>query len=270
MPDGRTWFAQNLNYTKDLTFNMYASEANGKQYITWVNGVPAIGSYWCPGVNNSVYEGDRNMCNVYGALYTWETVMMLDGKYADETKTSSAWDESWMSPYYYNYSDKFASDPNADRNNGRGGTNVKGGGRGICPMGWHVPTILEWATLLDKVDGNGNSTSFTLSSGGCIGVDAGLKLRSAATYTGTDPGDGSWLLYDVPGTDEYGFRHVPSGFVYPHNSTFIGRGSWAALPSSTVFNDYIEHIISITLSDKCVHMGSYERRDGIPARCIMD
>jgi hypothetical protein len=23
MPDGRTWFAQNLNYTKDLTFNIY-------------------------------------------------------------------------------------------------------------------------------------------------------------------------------------------------------------------------------------------------------
>ncbi|MDR3180492.1 MAG: hypothetical protein LBT61_01005, partial [Prevotellaceae bacterium] len=33
MPDGRTWFAQNLNYTKDLTFNAYAREANGKQFI---------------------------------------------------------------------------------------------------------------------------------------------------------------------------------------------------------------------------------------------
>ena len=118
MPDGRTWFAQNLNYTKDLTYNVYSYEANGKQHTSIANGVPAIGSYWCPGAGT--YSGDQNMCNTLGALYTWETAMMVDGKYADETKTSSAWDESWVSPYYYN-SGAAGANPNADRNNGRGG-----------------------------------------------------------------------------------------------------------------------------------------------------
>jgi uncharacterized protein (TIGR02145 family) len=152
MPDGRTWFAQNLNYTKDLTFNMYANQANGKLYLLPANGVPAIGSYWCPGMNGSTYSGDQNTWNNYGALYTWETVMMVDGKYADETKTSSAWDNSWLAGNYYN-SGSPAENPNADKNNARGGTNVKGGGRGICPAGWHIPTYREWAVMLDAVEG---------------------------------------------------------------------------------------------------------------------
>jgi uncharacterized protein (TIGR02145 family) len=271
MPDGRTWFAQNLNYTQDLTFNMYASEANGKQYITWVNGVPAIGSYWCPGADGSAYEGDRNMCNIYGALYTWETAMMVDGKYADETKTSSAWDESWVSPYYYNYTDAPASNSNADRNNGRGGTSAKGGGRGICPMGWHVPTTLEWAVMLDKVDGDGSGTVFLHNPAGQrYGSDIFIKLASAATYTGADPGDGSWLSSDLQIMNTSSFNARPNGFAGNTGKIFSGRGTWAPLFASTLQGAGGCIYIDMRYFSAGVAIGANLRSNGTGIRCIMD
>jgi uncharacterized protein (TIGR02145 family) len=232
MPDGKIWFAQNLNYTKDLTFNLYAREANGKQFTSTENGIPAIGSYWCPGADGGTYSGNQNTCNIYGALYTWETAMMIDGKYADETKTSSAWDESWISDKYYT-SGAPGKEPNADKNNARGGNSVKGGGRGICPMGWHIPTDLEWAQLLDKVDGVGTSTVFADQTGiGWIGADAGLKLKSAATFTGSDVGNGAWRDHANRGTAKE-FDVTPAGCRGNPTLSFTERGDMSVQRTST-------------------------------------
>jgi uncharacterized protein (TIGR02145 family) len=234
MPDGKTWFAQNLNYTKDLTYNAYAYEANGKQFTPNVfEGTAAVGSYWCPGANESVVSGTEAECRTYGALYTWETSMMVDGKYADEAKTSSAWDESWVSPYYF-ATGALNSNPNADRNNARGGTNVKGGGRGICPMGWHVPTLLEWATLFDAVE---ESPIFTSGSpeNAYRGTSVGQALKSSKTYTGNDDNTGSWLLSNnCVGTDAFGFAAVPAGWLPSYRGYFTSRGySFIAYSSTT-------------------------------------
>jgi uncharacterized protein (TIGR02145 family) len=227
MPDGKTWFAQNLNYTKDLTYNAYSYEANGVSYVPTSNGVPAIGSYWCPPVRGGVAaSGDESACNTYGALYTWETVMMVDGKYADEAKTSSAWDESWVSGNYF-ATGAPGSTPQAKINNARGG-------RGICPMGWHIPTDYEWANLLDKVEGN---TTYTVNQTGNSwwGTNAGKKLKSAATYTGNDPGNGSWWEHANRGTDNYGFSALPAGYRIYTGSTFDTRGVNAGYWSSSCY-----------------------------------
>jgi uncharacterized protein (TIGR02145 family) len=243
MPDGRTWFAQNLNYTKDLTYNAYANEANGKQYISFdnaYNGFSAIGSYWCSNTPGSIYSGDQNACDILGALYTWETAMMVDGKYADESKTSSAWDESWMSPYYFDVNAAPNKTTNADRNNARGGTNVKGGGRGICPKGWHIPTALEWAQLFDKIDGDGKSTIF--SSGTVtnviIGTDVAVKLKSSATYTSIPtPIDGSWPDGAQNGTDLYGFKILNVPYIDMRSNAYYTVMVRALLAASSVVND---------------------------------
>jgi uncharacterized protein (TIGR02145 family) len=216
MPDGRTWFAQNLNYTKDLVFNMYAAQANGKSFIdretTAANSAVAIGSYWCPGVSGSTYSGDQNACNIYGALYTWETAMMVDGKYADETRTSSAWDESWVSSNYFSIGAP-GTTPSADMNCARGGTNMKGGGRGICPQGWYIPTLRDWAKLLDAVENpeSGNPYTTSTPTEGFIGVSACARLKSELHTNGQDIGDGSWV--DPIATDAYGFSWEPAGIA---------------------------------------------------------
>jgi uncharacterized protein (TIGR02145 family) len=274
MPDGRTWFAQNLNYTKDLTFNAYAREANGKMFTTMDNGTLAIGSYWCPGASGSTYSGDQNACNIYGALYTWETAMMVDGKYADESKTSRAWDESWVSPYYYT-SGSIGTAPNADRNNARGGTTVKGGGRGICPMGWHIPTIREWAIMLDSVEGDGNMNLFSNSgvmlSDEWRGTDAGLKLKSAKTLASgaPDAGAGSWVKSACcDGQDTYGFDVLPSGHRDRGSTTFQSRGTFAAIWGSSASTPLTRSGFTVVawLSSAQVVVWGGDR--GFPVRCL--
>jgi uncharacterized protein (TIGR02145 family) len=274
MPDGRTWFAQNLNYTKDLVFNMYASEANGQQFTSMENGVPAIGSYWCPGAHGSTYSGDQNMCNVYGALYTWETAMMVDGKYADETKMSSAWDENWVSPYYFS-SGAPGTNPNADVNNARGGTNVKRGGRGICPMGWHVPTIREWAIMLDKVEGSGNETKFNdilMPSDKYYGTDAGVKLKSASTYTGVDPSTGSWEAQGNPGVDLYNYSVVPAGVRYPWTepTSYSFRGYDAFEVNSSAENSLKSYDAVFRNNMPNAGLVALRRSAGRTVRCLKD
>jgi uncharacterized protein (TIGR02145 family) len=277
MPDGRTWFAQNLNYTQGLTYNAYASEANGKQFISTDNGVPAIGSYWCPPkyVGTPVVSGDEAACNVYGALYTWETAMMVDGKYADESRTSSAWDESWVSPYYYS-SGAPATTANADKNNARGGTGVKGGGRGICTMGWHFPTVREWAVLLDIVEGVGTSTTFTVSQTGWgwWGTDAGKKLKSASTLTNANdlnaPADGSWYDHANRGTDDYGFAALPSGHREANGTSLSGRGVVTTLWASTAPEAYSGLRYCFYHDKANTYKLQIRRSYGVSARCLRD
>jgi uncharacterized protein (TIGR02145 family) len=272
MPDGKTWFAQNLNYTKDLTYNAYAYEANGVPFTSMANGVPAIGSYWCPPKSESVVSGDEAACNVYGALYTWETAMMVDGKYADETKTNSAWDESWVSSNTFTTGVP-GSTKNADKNNARGGTNMKDGGRGICPMGWHIPTDREWAQLLDAVEGN---TTFTESQNEYImqGVIAGKNLKSATTHTDPNsaqaPSDGSWYAHPNRGDDIYGFTVLPTGARAREANRLFLRGYEADLWSSSVGSSMLAWHQIFRHSALGVMRYLNHRAYGFAVRCLSD
>jgi uncharacterized protein (TIGR02145 family) len=269
LPDDKTWFAQNLNYTKDLTYNAYVYEVDGAPFTSFLtNGVAAIGSYWCPAVAGSVVSGSEADCNVYGALYTWETAMMVDGKYADEAKMGSAWDESWVSGNYFESGTPGAT-ANADKNNARGETTVKGGGRGICPMGWHIPTDREWANMLDKVEGN---TTYTMNqpSTGYWGAAANVKLKSAATYTGADPGNGAWLNHANRGTNETGFGALPAGYRDNTGPKFTTRGGYAVYWSSSVANStkawYRRFNYDLTQVWRNYNLRSY----GFTLRCVKD
>jgi uncharacterized protein (TIGR02145 family) len=259
MPDGKTWFAQDLNYTKDLYYNALATAANGAPFAGLGYGVPAIGSYWCPAKHGSVASGGEAACNLYGALYTWETAMMVDGKYADETKTSTAWDESWVSGTSYT-SGTAPSAAIAKINNARGG-------RGICPPGWHVPTDYEWAQLLDAVEGN---TTFINSQTNADwwGTDAGQKLKSTDTYTGSDPGDGSWLDDAKRGTNTTGFGAMPTGYRSGNSMQLVTRGSRLIYWSSSVDAAGIAWTRNFDYNSTQVQRHLSYRSNAFPVRCV--
>jgi uncharacterized protein (TIGR02145 family) len=275
MPDDKIWFAQNLNYTKDLTFNKYSKEANGRQFTSVGSGVPAIGSYWCPAqywVNGSatvqVVSGSEAECNTYGALYTWETAMMVDGKYADEAKTNSAWDESWVSGNYLPDNTVILENNNANKNNARGGVDVKGGGRGICPMGWHVPTDYEWANMLNKING---TTDFSAqSTPGWVGTDESIKLKSSGTFLSSDNADGKWLDNADRGTNEICFCAVPAGYRYSVEATFVNRGRRAAFWTSTVQKSSHAWYWHLRYNYGPLYYGWYYRTTGLSVRCVKD
>jgi uncharacterized protein (TIGR02145 family) len=260
MPDNKVWFAQNLNYTKGLYYNTASNVANGAPFIAAGSATLAIGSYWCPAMAGNVASGGEAACNIYGALYTWETVMMVDGKYADDTKTSITWSESWVSGNYYTTGAPGTTE-NAKVNNARGG-------RGICPPGWHVPTSYEWANLLDKVEGNTTYTS--QSTPGWWGANASVKLKSADTYTGSDPGDGSWLNNNATtnGTNTTGFGMEPAGSRTNNGGQFGSRGTTGHYWSSSVSDNNSAWYLHFDYGRVEIYHSMTTRSYGFAIRCV--
>lgn len=259
MPDGKSWFAQNLNYTKDLTYNAYSYEANGKPMTAWGISYPAIGSYWCPpSLDSTVTSGAEIDCRLYGACYTWESAMMVDGKYADENKTSSEWNESWVSGNY-NAIDNVA----ADRNVARGGTSIKGGGRGICPKGWHVPTDMEWLNLERAVD-----QTITTPARGIYGTDCANKLKSKAVSM--EPKQGYWLTNLDTHTDNWSFNSSPVAYRSMTGDQF--RDPFVKVTyqtSSPVASEYVwQHIHAANIAGAA--RWPNPRSVGVAVRCIND
>jgi uncharacterized protein (TIGR02145 family) len=239
MPDNRVWMAQNLNYQDGLTFNSSSSYANNSAFTATTNGAPAIGSFWCPGIHTST-TSTLGECDTWGALYTWEAAMSLDGK------VSGSWS---------NAADTYTTSGNASAmtyNHGRATADgAVTSGRGICPSSWHVPTEAEWGLMLDAVEGSGSSHS---SDGTSLGVVAGTKLKSSSSWNGTD---------------DYGFSVLPAGFRAQDGQNFRFRGSESPFLSSSAANASLAWR-RLFNANTPVSRGSVRRSYGCPVRCIRD
>jgi uncharacterized protein (TIGR02145 family) len=119
--------------------------------------------------------------------------------------------------------------------------------RGICPIGWHIPSDAEWTTLID--DYVGWST-------------AGTKLKATSRWISSSG------LPDT-GTDDYGFSALPGG-AGGSSGNFGNVGDAGAWWSTT------EHDASYTwsrlmLSDiEVVNKSLHDKSTLISVRCIKD
>lgn len=105
---------------------------------------------------------------------------------------------------------------------------------GLCPCGWHVPTELEYAKLIDYLGGY-YSAMKRMKSVGDLEEGSGLWVIPEPIY-----------LYD--GTNSSGFNALPGGYGF--YSTFSRKDSlaafWAVSESSTnalryqIYNPHIE------------------------------
>ncbi|MDR3183889.1 MAG: hypothetical protein LBT49_00575 [Prevotellaceae bacterium] len=262
--------AENLNYqgtaAAPLVWNQNSKEANGKPFdASAANGVPAIGSFWCPATHGATLTSSSATCNVYGALYTWETAMALDGL--------GTWTE------LATYNTGAANEANSKFNHGRtapAGTGA--GGRGICPERWHVPTEFEWGVLFDAMEGGGSGTIHQTAPGIGVryGIDAGAKAKSTGTCASgagtcaTDT-DAKWDFYgqSVAGADLYGFRVLPTG-SRTVSGTFTNRGGAAFFWSSSVYSSTNAWIRYFSCLHIAVSRGYQLRSYGSTVRCIRD
>ena len=76
--------------------------------------------------------------------------------------------------------------------------------RGLCPVGWHVPSIDEYTVLANSLGG--------------VSVASG-KMKSTGTIEG---GDGLWEPPNEGATNESGFAAVPAGYYDGENFKFLG------------------------------------------------
>jgi uncharacterized protein (TIGR02145 family) len=116
--------------------------------------------------------------------------------------------------------------------------------RGLCPVGWHVPSKSEWTQLADTTFGEGP------------------KLRSALNWIGHS--------IDQIGYNEKGFSALPNGFRST-GSGFTGLGSetffWSST-SSAGSDGYSRGLINF--NDYLYDNGFINKRVGYSVRCVKD
>ncbi len=128
--------------------------------------VSSMGDYAWSGC----YENESANCSKYGRLYTWEVAMDKAGC------------------GYGNYCE-----------------NKYEGTQGVCPEGWHLPSVDEWDALFTAVGGFRT---------------AGVKLKSVEGWSKS-------FSASTTGTDVYGFSALPAGEgYYDGGFDLVGRSAY--------------------------------------------
>ncbi|MDR1681195.1 MAG: hypothetical protein LBS12_05360 [Prevotellaceae bacterium] len=261
---GARWImAQNLNYQQGLTW-----QANSDSPSTVAGQNTAlIGHFWCPGgyMSTPTTTTPLASCDVWGALYSWETAMLLDG--------TGTWTE--VSRVCIGA----ANSANCKVNLGRmehSGTAING--RGICPPSWHVPTDFEWAVLLDTMESGGGTAHQTFDIDGAFaGTDAGSRGKASCNCP-NDTITGNLCVNDMQtnwyntgsnnGTDDYGLRIIPSGYRNYHGLDIRRRGDAGFLSSSSMRNGQSAWFQFFSYNSAAVYRGATNRSSGFAIRCI--
>jgi uncharacterized protein (TIGR02145 family) len=260
---GDRWvMARNLNYQEGLTWQPNAQSPSTESG----HDAALIGSFWCPGGDGAtVTTSTRASCDIWGALYSWETAMLLDG-YGTWTEVTSK------------YGTSTANSSDSKVNHGRtahSGTTIEG--RGICPENWHVPTDFEWGVLLDGMESDGGTahqTATRSSPGAYKGVDAGKRGKSSCTSWITSDTQANWYYevagtYTVTGTDNYNFRVLPAGNrENKDGGFFVYRGMYALFWTSSAYSDEFAWHRHFGWDDGRVFRGFPLRSRGYSIRCI--
>lgn len=132
--------------------------------------------------------------------------------------------------------------------------------RGLCPVGWHVPSNAEWEVLLTYLINNG------FGYGGS-GDDIG---KSMAMTSG-------WIESGLPGTvgndqssnNASGFSALPAGFRnYTGAFSYLGTmGFWWSSTETT--SDYaLSRFLQNTLPG--LENPAYDKNKGLSVRCVKD
>ena len=198
----------------DVVERVYKKVKIGKQIWMAENLNYEIEDSWCGG-NRKSGDFDGGDCDTYGRLYTWATAM---GKPENECGS------------------------NHDCDLGTGYV------QGICPDGWHVPSDVEWDTLIDAVGG--------IST-------AGQKLKAQTLWKAVD---------GIENEDAYGFSALPAGFKYV-NFAFTTDGNHAGFWGAKQWDENRSYGYTRTMksSSNSVNNGGYFQKDyAYSIRCLQD
>jgi uncharacterized protein (TIGR02145 family) len=118
--------------------------------------------------------------------------------------------------------------------------------RNVCPIGWHVPSLQEWYTLINTLGGE---------------MVAGGKLKS----TGLD----HWSLFNEQATNESGFSSLPGGASSSDaNTYFLGENAY--FWTSSIVNAFVVSGIKMYSTDGSAGEIQNPRTEGMSIRCVED
>ncbi|MDR2594304.1 MAG: hypothetical protein LBC87_06000 [Fibromonadaceae bacterium] len=170
-------------------------------------------NYKAPG--SACYNHKESNCTVYGRFYDWATAMGIDAEYNSEW-----WDIN--------------------------GVNEKH--QGICPNGWHIPSVAEWTTLENFV---GSSV-------------AGTKLKATS----------GWFNYErYPegnGDDAFGFSALPGGYLDSEGYLAYEVSSSGYWWTASEFSRAYAHSLRIIYDDYIVEKLNNDKSYMYNVRCLKD
>jgi len=191
-------------------------------------------------VEKYCYNNTPANCLTYGGLYQWAEAVQLP--YSNNSTAVGT--QPWMT-----------CDPCGS-----------GGRQGICPVGYHIPTDLEWSRYEWCVENNiapagGTSlhifqtgTGLRGSTSSTAGVGAKLKASSSNSP--------SW-----DGTNASGFTALPGGYRY-FNNGFDHFGSHAHFWSATEFSAPLAWRRILSTGDWQSLRGNTGKSHGFSVRCL--
>jgi uncharacterized protein (TIGR02145 family) len=231
-----------LEANTEYTVRAYASGTAGTTYgnvllITTLKPFPVNGSIVKDGENNSYHT-----LIIGNQVWLKENLKVSNYRNGDpllDLTDSTTWNGGYITTGgYSNY------------NNDTAISNIYGklynwyainDSRGICPAGWHIPTVKEWNELAASLGGN---------------AIAGGKLKESGTA--------NWQSPNMGATNESGFTALPAGFR-ELDGTFQTFGIITYMWSST-------DTYAFGLGYNQIDIGSIlaNKPAGFSVRCIMD
>ena len=117
--------------------------------------------------------------------------------------------------------------------------------KGVCPVGWHIPSIIEWQNLAKYVRGK-------------AGSNATLVLKS----------DFGWKKQN--GTNESKFNTIPAGYRF-QSGNFMGLGKNARFWSTADVGatDAVSWVLEDQSNDGFVYHEDYKASE-LNVRCVSD
>lgn len=143
--------------------------------------------------------------DIFGALYTWAAAM------GDDAVSSSS---------------------------------IPSGVQGICPDGWHLPSLAEWEQLINYLEGADY---------------AGGKLKEIGTQHWNSPNTGA--------TNESGFTALPGNYMNGSGFGLAGRNGhfWSSTQGSS---NYYARMLNLSYSQIEAYLGDYYKNYGRSVRCL--
>jgi uncharacterized protein (TIGR02145 family) len=113
--------------------------------------------------------------------------------------------------------------------------------RGLCPIGWRVPSVADWTTLLEY-----------------LSTDAGFKLKSSSGWDGIGNGSNSSGFNALPG----GARAWFGGFE--NSGSFAGFWTSTNADASGAFNRMLYGGL------RGISSGNVPKKSGYSVRCVFE
>ena len=172
--------------------------------------------------NSYCYNDKDSNCSKYGRLYTWAAAMDSAGKWSLDGSGCGYGLDKRCAPRYPV--------------------------QGVCPVGWHLPSVSEWNTLLTGYPVGGEST-------------AGKVLKSTSGWKSSGNG-----------TDAYSFSALPAGIRFPSavSAVYYNEGNYAYFWSSTEFGDSHAYYMYLFYSSDGAELLDTDvfKNDAISVRCL--